>query len=86
MAPPGHAFSCSDVERHPCPSPGLDGKPGGDERFSGGVVAYAWFVEVTDVLSADGVRRVERFYLPEDLEFLVSVGVGVIGYRRLHSQ
>ena len=46
----------------------------------------AWLVEVADVLAADGVRRVERFYLPEDLEFLVPVGVGVIGDRRLHGQ
>jgi len=82
----GHAFSGPDVEGHSRPSPGLDREPGGNERFGGGVFCDAGFVEVSDVLSSDGVRWIEGFNLAENLEFLVAVGVGMIGDGWLHGQ
>jgi hypothetical protein len=54
--------------------------------LGGGVASDAWFVEVADVLAADRVDGNERFYLSQDLEFLVTVGVGVVGDRWLHRQ
>jgi hypothetical protein len=38
----------------------------------------------TDVLTADGVGRILGSILSEDFEFLVTVGVGVVGDRWFH--
>ena len=81
-----HAFAGPDVEGHTRPSPGLDREAGGNEGFCRRILCDTGLVQVSDALSSDGVRWIEGFNLAENLEFLVAVGVGMIGDGWLHGQ